>query len=377
MKEVSPRFRSRGGGWYADAEGVGTGVVLCCLLTPVCLLAVLIAVLTGERGVLPKLALLPILMLGLVWHLRGAVYRAYVSYLVEHRLRPRLRIEDLPPVNESEIEFSILATDLVTGEPVAFSSLGVYSTSRGSAEPGSLTLVDAVLASASVPFILPTRRIGRYEFRFRGDRDEQRPMVLTDGGVHGNLGMGWYFDRAKVTTRSEVIPVKNVLIVNAGRPIKIGTRLARLPVLGSLLQLRRTLELLLHHSTRAQRLLHAKLEPRTTTTPAFGEICLMPDIASDELFHAPMSSSRLRTEHEARITNDRAARAVKIPTTVRQLKLFEARFLLHVGYERCADHLTDIGVVSVATVLELTDERLDRTVFRSKRSARATGGPER
>jgi hypothetical protein len=144
--------------------------------------------------------------------------------------------------------------------------------------------------------------------------------------------------------------------VNSGRPPAVGARFAKLPVVGLLLQLRRTLELLLHHSTSSLRLLYSTSSSSKGAVPDFSEVSLMDDLVDgDGLLSINFADLSWRATHASRSST---RLSLGVPTTVRQLQVWEAESLLRAGYAKASAYLQSSGLAPGWTAPELSSDRL-------------------
>ena len=109
---------------------------------------------------------------------------------------------------DARVMHVLVATDLLSGEPIYFSSRFVYCRPYGWSPPGDLRTPEALYSSAAFPGVFPPKRIrlrplpkpwGYFRRRptldFRnGDLPGELPprVELVDGGVYNNLGYDWF-----------------------------------------------------------------------------------------------------------------------------------------------------------------------------------------
>jgi hypothetical protein len=89
----------------------------------------------------------------------------------------------------------LVATDLVSGEPVYFARDFVYCPAYGWGRPDGVRTATAVYASAAFPVVFPTRHTRRRRFKFQNGSAAPpypRKLKLADGGVYNNLGTDWF-----------------------------------------------------------------------------------------------------------------------------------------------------------------------------------------
>jgi len=108
----------------------------------------------------------------------------------------------------------ISATDLSTGNAVRFGS-DVSSSSVFGDITQQVPVADAVAASAAFPLLLP--QLNReYTFRKKDGAEQQKTVLMTDGGVYDNLGLSPLLPgRSKEHTR-HVYDLNYIIAVDAG-----------------------------------------------------------------------------------------------------------------------------------------------------------------
>ncbi|MEV5413169.1 ThiF family adenylyltransferase [Thermopolyspora sp. NPDC052614] len=114
----------------------------------------------------------------------------------------------------------ISATDLATGNAVRFGS-EVSSLSSIGDIADSVTVADAVAASAAFPALLP--QLNRtYEFIKHDGVRERRTLLMTDGGVYDNLGLTPLLPGRSAAHTSHVYDLDYIIAVDAGqgRPVR-------------------------------------------------------------------------------------------------------------------------------------------------------------
>jgi predicted acylesterase/phospholipase RssA len=196
--------------------------------------------------------------LGIVFVLtRGTLQEGvYASLLRDLKGDASTRLlADLPATSTTHV---MVATDLVSGEPVYFSRGFVYCPAFGWGHPGRVKTATAVYASAAFPVVFPARRSQRKRYNFQDGSAAPpypRRLKLTDGGVYNNLGTDW-FD--VIAAESELAlwrfgnlhldralePVTTRIIVNAGAASRGFRRV--LPFLS----IRRTMSVLYDNTVR-------------------------------------------------------------------------------------------------------------------------------
>lgn len=89
----------------------------------------------------------------------------------------------------------LVATDLLSGEPIYFSKCFVYCRPYGWSPPGELETPEALYSSAAFPGVFPHKRLRRKRLEFRnGEMAGELPKTLhlADGGIYNNLGYDWF-----------------------------------------------------------------------------------------------------------------------------------------------------------------------------------------
>ena len=179
--------------------------------------------------VLPSVLLSILLFRGLLQELQ------YASVLGDDL---RLLVKDWgakePEAKEPRVMHVLVATDLLSGEPIYFSSKFVHCRPYGWSTPESIRTAEALYSSAAFPAVFPPKKLKTRKLSFRsGDMEGPLPhtLRLADGGVYNNLGNDW-FDVLNVQSQPspslwafgelEIEPLRieeeNVIIVNAGAP---------------------------------------------------------------------------------------------------------------------------------------------------------------
>jgi predicted acylesterase/phospholipase RssA len=129
-----------------------------------------------------------------------------------------------------------VATDLLSGEPVYFSSQFVYCRPYGWIDPNEKDIgtAEALYSSAAFPAVFPPRKLKVRKLSFQNGAMPgalPRTARLVDGGVYNNLGTDWFvFLDKQLPSASKLWPtgelkvempdirLKNVIVVNAGAP---------------------------------------------------------------------------------------------------------------------------------------------------------------
>lgn len=140
----------------------------------------------------------------------------------------------------------LVATDLLSGKPMYFSSQFVHCQPYGWSLPNEIRTAEALYSSAAFPAVFPTKwlRLGRLDFQ-NGDMQGELPRVvrLVDGGVYNNLGTDWFDVLQKQSQASQSslwsfgelkvsaphIEDKNVIVVNASAPSQPVTNVGLFP----------------------------------------------------------------------------------------------------------------------------------------------------
>ncbi|HEU0074880.1 MAG TPA: hypothetical protein VFS30_12835, partial [Dehalococcoidia bacterium] len=136
----------------------------------------------------------------------------------------------------------LVATDLLSGEPMYFSSQFVHCRPYGWSLPQQIRTAEALYSSAAFPAVFPPKRLKLSRLNFQnGEMPGALPRIvrLVDGGVYNNLGTDWFdvleehsrasrpllwpFGELKVDPPR--ITDKNVIVVNASAPSRRVQRL--------------------------------------------------------------------------------------------------------------------------------------------------------
>jgi predicted acylesterase/phospholipase RssA len=132
---------------------------------------------------------------------------------------------------EPRVMHVLVATDLLSGEPIYFSREFVYCKPYGWSTPESIRTAEALYSSAAFPAVFPPKKLKTHKLRFRsGDMPGTLPRTLrlADGGVYNNLGVDWFdvlnnqsqapptlWAFGDLTVEPLRIERENVIIVNA------------------------------------------------------------------------------------------------------------------------------------------------------------------
>jgi Patatin-like phospholipase len=161
------------------------------------------------------------------------------------------------------VDHVFCAADLHWGEHVYLSGRFVCAYRYGLGVPGSLSLADAVQASASYPGGFPARFFPTAPHAFKLPADERATgisrLALVDGGAYDNMADEWGLGVKDRNERwAELEPGLNELdelvVVNSSGPMDFRSlaRL-RLPLLGEALTLRRDVDVLYDTTTSVRR----------------------------------------------------------------------------------------------------------------------------
>jgi predicted acylesterase/phospholipase RssA len=186
--------------------------------------------------------------------LQELLFAARLAESAESRSMSKARLDEL---SKSGTNHVLVATDLVSGNPVYFARDFVCCPAFGWGRPGNLRTATAVYCSSAFPGVFPARRIKRRNFDFQAGRAVPpfpRWLKLSDGGIYNNLGTDW-FDELNAQAMSSLWafggrddlllqPVGRQVIVNAGAASG-GFR--RVP---PMLALRRTMTVLYDNTVR-------------------------------------------------------------------------------------------------------------------------------
>jgi hypothetical protein len=144
-----------------------------------------------------------------------------------------LFVKDWAPL--SPVMHVLVATDLLSGEPIYFSSKFVHCRPYGWSTPENIGTVEALYSSAAFPGVFPPKKLRTRRLNFQnGDMPGPLPRILrlADGGVYNNLGNDWFeilnmqsqasrpllWPFGELEVKPAIIEAKNVIIVNASAP---------------------------------------------------------------------------------------------------------------------------------------------------------------
>lgn len=142
---------------------------------------------------------------------RTTVLRSVLDDLFYSKMLTDIRI-DRP-------KLIVISCELNAKAAFYFTSESVHCWRYGSSSSESLRLADAVCASAAYPALLPTLT---YELEFKKEgRNRKSQVMLTDGGVYDNLGLGPFWPNRDPIISLEVPRVNNVIVCRAGYGLQI------------------------------------------------------------------------------------------------------------------------------------------------------------
>lgn len=156
------------------------------------------------------------------WALRRATFRgrsrgsAMGDTMVKHLLSAKM-VTDLSP----ELQVILTSTDLTTGRAFRVSREFIGSWDFGyQPVPDTLSLGQAVAASAAVPLLFPPVYLRTHRM---GLRKAPEVLSLVDGGVYDNLGLEW-FQGWNSGRPDQARPVDYIIVVDASGPIVASQR---------------------------------------------------------------------------------------------------------------------------------------------------------
>lgn len=109
----------------------------------------------------------------------------------------------------------ISATDMLSGNAVRFGSALSGCSAYGQIV-GDPTVAEAVAASAAFPVLLPALH-RTYKFRHRDGTVNEKPLVMTDGGVYDNLGLAPLLPGRSARFNQHVYDLDYIIAADAGR----------------------------------------------------------------------------------------------------------------------------------------------------------------
>lgn len=149
------------------------------------------------------------------WDIRSPLHRfasrtTLLEAVLDDQLFKSTLLSDLP----RSPHLVINATELRTGSAFRFGTLESGSWRWGKVHRNSVSVAHAVAASAAYPMFLPAFD-ETLTFDKNGQLSEQR-VLLTDGGVYDNLGLGCLWPNRSEAVSLNVIPVNTIICCSAG-----------------------------------------------------------------------------------------------------------------------------------------------------------------
>ena len=163
-----------------------------------------------------------------------ARFGSVLSSVASHR--GRLNVEEWGKKGKGpDVMHVLVATDLLSGEPMYFSNKFIYCRPYGWSTPKNIGTAEALYSSAAFPGVFPPKTLRTKRLSFQnGDMPGPLPPILrlADGGVYNNLGNDWFeilkrqsrmsppllWRFGELDVEPSAIEPKNVIIVNAGAP---------------------------------------------------------------------------------------------------------------------------------------------------------------
>jgi predicted acylesterase/phospholipase RssA len=191
------------------------------------------------------------LLLSAIWYFRGLFQEVrFASVLGAVAGVKSLYVRDWGATSGKQgpgVMHVLVATDLLSGEPIYFSSKFVHRKPYGWSTPEQIRTAEALYSSAAFPAVFPPKKLKTSRLRFQdGDMPGPLPRTLrpADGGVYNNLGNDWFENLKKQSQASPsllwpfgelsveplMIETKNVIIVNAGARSRRLQRLGPFPL---------------------------------------------------------------------------------------------------------------------------------------------------
>ena len=193
------------------------------------------------------LVLAPVLLLAALLLFRGLLQEARFASVLGAvvGLGHRLHVRDWGATSGEQgpgVMHVLVATDLLSGEPIYFSNKFVHCKPYGWSTPEQIRTEEALYSSAAFPAVFPPKKLKTSRLNFQdGDMPGPLPRTLrlADGGVYNNLGNDWFeilkkqsqvsppllWPFGELSIELSMIETENVIIVNAGAPSR---RLQRL-----------------------------------------------------------------------------------------------------------------------------------------------------
>lgn len=190
---------------------------------------------------------------------RGRVCDAAFNSLLFSTNRPVTLLSDLCTQSIAHV---ICATDLHAGEHIYFSGGFIYSYRLGLGVPGGLALSSAVQASAAYPGGFPPSWLKTKGHSFSGGAENTLPshMVLLDGGIYDNMADQWVVGLPARRNRLKeckdcFATADEMIVVNGSSNVLWSSSVdsLKLPILGELYSLLRTVNILFDNTTTTRR----------------------------------------------------------------------------------------------------------------------------
>lgn len=118
----------------------------------------------------------------------------------------------------NNLQIILNACELQTKTAFRFSNTGVSSWKFGVASPDNILVAHAVTASASYPLFLPALE-REYLFRRNDGSNENRKVILTDGGIYENMGVSPLMPDRQNSPGLKVTPIDFVISCDAGNGV--------------------------------------------------------------------------------------------------------------------------------------------------------------
>jgi hypothetical protein len=187
---------------------------------------------TGVYWIVPPLFLLAL------WSRRGLLQQTLYGSVLGSVAggSQTLKVTDwgtASPTGESGTTHVLVATDLLSGEPIYFSKNFIHCRPYGWSTPENIRTEEALYSSAAFPIVFPPKKLKRKRLKFQnGDMPGKLPRVfqLADGGIYNNLGYDWFeilntqmgtsppilWPFGELDVERVKIDKMNVIVVNAG-----------------------------------------------------------------------------------------------------------------------------------------------------------------
>lgn len=201
-------------------------------------------------ALLASLLISALLSRGLLQEAKYASVLGYVAGVSTDTYKPNVKDWGAPsPESGPRVWHVLVATDLLSGEPIYFSTQFVHCKPYGWSVPGDISTKAALYSSAAFPAAFPPKKLKLSKLNFQNGRMKgplPRVLRLADGGVYNNLGTDWFdvllaeqsrpsrpmlwpFGELKKIDPPK-IETKNIIVVNAGAPISPVQRLLPFPL---------------------------------------------------------------------------------------------------------------------------------------------------